>query len=83
MPLIVSEAHIKPELGTTRAVYGTDVESYLIASYCMYIYELGVEDPSLDLREEGARGFKSIVDRQQLCLSKSNINSFDYKGFNE
>jgi len=41
-------------MGTTRVVYGTDVHGYFINSHHNTLFEMCVNDHSLDLKESGA-----------------------------
>lgn len=70
-------------MGTCRVVYGTDVDSYIIASHSLTAFENRVQNDKLDLKEEGASGFLKTTKRRQLCIDKQAIDSYDYKGFNE
>lgn len=42
-------AHIKPELASNRAIYGTDYEHYILLSYICALFENNIKCKELEL----------------------------------
>ncbi|BAT62493.1 polyprotein [Red clover powdery mildew-associated totivirus 9] len=83
-PMIVAYPHTKRnELGgKTRAIYGTDFESYAIASYAAAGYERQLLRDYPEMQPNAKEWYKTITDLTRIRQPWENMAAYDYADFN-